>query len=45
MWYLKKEVRAKMYEAARNATSAVSYVTVGTIEFLLDKDQNFYFER
>lgn len=40
---LSKEIRAKMYEAARNATSAVDYVTVGTIEFLLDKEQNFYF--
>ena len=40
---LSKEVRIKMYEAARNATSAVNYVTVGTIEFLLDKEQNFYF--
>ena len=40
---LSKEVRKKMYEAARSATSAVDYVTVGTIEFLLDKEQNFYF--
>ena len=32
-----------MYEAARKATLAVGYVTVGTIEFLLDSSNNFYF--
>ncbi|MDR0977937.1 MAG: acetyl-CoA carboxylase biotin carboxylase subunit [Endomicrobium sp.] len=36
-------VRKKMGKAARNAALAVKYVTVGTIEFLVDKKRNFYF--
>lgn len=36
-------LRRKMGKAARRAAEAVKYVTVGTVEFLLDQDENFYF--
>ncbi|MDR0800469.1 MAG: acetyl-CoA carboxylase biotin carboxylase subunit [Endomicrobium sp.] len=36
-------LRKKMGKAARNAADAVKYVTVGTIEFLVDKTGDFYF--
>ncbi|MFQ6611812.1 MAG: acetyl-CoA carboxylase biotin carboxylase subunit [Fidelibacterota bacterium] len=36
-------LRKKMGIAAVKGAKAVNYVGVGTIEFLLDKDQNFYF--
>ena len=35
--------RRKMGKAARRAAEAVDYVTVGTVEFLLDRDNEFYF--
>ena len=37
------KLRKKMGEAAIKAAKACSYVNAGTIEFLLDKDKNFYF--
>lgn len=37
------EVRAQMGQAAILAARAVDYVTAGTVEFLLDKHNNFYF--
>lgn len=37
------EVRRKMGEAAISGAAAVNYVGPGTIEFLVDKDLNFYF--
>jgi acetyl-CoA carboxylase, biotin carboxylase subunit len=37
------ETRRKMGEVAVKAAKAVDYVGAGTIEFLLDADQNFYF--
>ncbi|MEE0858554.1 MAG: acetyl-CoA carboxylase biotin carboxylase subunit [Acutalibacteraceae bacterium] len=37
------EMRKEMMEAARKAALAVNYVNAGTVEFLLDKDNNFYF--
>lgn len=40
---LPDDIREKMYEAAIKATKAVGYVTVGTIEFLLDSSNKFYF--
>lgn len=40
---LTSELRAKMGEVAVNAAKAVNYVNAGTVEFLLDKDHNFYF--
>jgi acetyl-CoA carboxylase, biotin carboxylase subunit len=36
-------IRRKMGKAARRAAEAVDYVTVGTVEFLLDKNEDFYF--
>ncbi|GHT52613.1 acetyl-CoA carboxylase biotin carboxylase subunit [Endomicrobiia bacterium] len=36
-------LRKKMGKAARNAATAVKYVTVGTVEFLVDKKDHFYF--
>lgn len=40
---LTHELRQQMGEVAVNAAKAVDYVNAGTIEFLLDKDKNFYF--
>ena len=37
------ELRKKMGEGAVKAAKAVNYENAGTIEFLLDKDKNFYF--
>ncbi len=37
------EIRKKLGEAATKAAKAANYEGVGTIEFLLDKDKNFYF--
>jgi 3-methylcrotonyl-CoA carboxylase alpha subunit len=40
---LEPEVRAAMSQAAITAARAVSYVGAGTVEFLVDPEQNFYF--
>ncbi|MCL6583455.1 MAG: acetyl-CoA carboxylase biotin carboxylase subunit [bacterium] len=40
---LTPRLRGKMGEAAINAAKAVNYYSSGTIEFLLDKNDNFYF--
>ena len=40
---LSGDLRAKMGRAAINAAKAVSYVNAGTIEFLVDKYNDFYF--
>lgn len=37
------EVREKMGEAAVNAGKAINYEGAGTVEFIVDKDLNFYF--
>ena len=37
------DLRKKMGEAAVKGAKAVNYIGVGTIEFLLDKNKNFYF--
>jgi len=37
------EMRAEMGEVAIAAARSVNYVNAGTIEFLVDKDKNFYF--
>lgn len=37
------EVREKMGEAAVNAGKAIHYEGAGTVEFIVDKDLNFYF--
>lgn len=41
--FISDEVRKKMGEAAVAAAKYVGYVGAGTIEFLVDKNQNFYF--
>lgn len=38
-----KEKRAELFEAATKAAKAVGYVNAGTVEFLMDRDKNFYF--
>ncbi len=40
---LNEQTRQKMIEASILAAKTVSYKNAGTIEFLLDKDGNFYF--
>ena len=40
---LSEELRSSMGEAAVNASKAVNYNSVGTVEFLLDSDNKFYF--
>lgn len=37
------ELRAKMGDAAIRAAKACGYYNAGTVEFLVDKDKNFYF--
>lgn len=41
--YMTPELRERMGEAAIKAALAVNYEGVGTVEFLVDKDRNFYF--
>jgi acetyl-CoA carboxylase biotin carboxylase subunit len=40
---LDPELRSKMGETARNVMQVAGYNNAGTVEFLLDKDKNFYF--
>ncbi|MFC1544564.1 acetyl-CoA carboxylase biotin carboxylase subunit [Gemmatimonadota bacterium] len=40
---LTSELREQMGEAAVRAAKSIKYVGAGTVEFLLDKDQNFFF--
>ena len=37
------DLRARMGEAALNVARAAGYTNAGTIEFLVDRDRNFYF--
>ncbi len=41
--FLTPELRKKMCSAAVKAAKAIGYVGVGTIEFIVDKNKNFYF--
>ncbi|MCC7118823.1 MAG: acetyl-CoA carboxylase biotin carboxylase subunit [Anaerolineales bacterium] len=41
--FVDDELRQKMGAVAVQAAKAVDYVNAGTIEFLVDKDRNFYF--
>jgi acetyl/propionyl-CoA carboxylase alpha subunit len=41
--FLDDELRQKMGNVAVKSAQAVDYVNAGTIEFLVDKDRNFYF--
>ena len=38
-----EDIRAKMVEVSTKAAKAVGYRGVGTIEFLFDRDRNYYF--
>ncbi|MFT7248128.1 MAG: pyruvate carboxylase [Arcticibacterium sp.] len=40
---LKQETRQKLYDYAIKMGKAVSYSNAGTVEFLVDKDENVYF--
>lgn len=40
---LSEKLRQKMGKTAVNAVSQIGYTNVGTIEFLVDKDKNYYF--
>ena len=41
--FMTKDLRQRMGDAAIKAASAINYESVGTIEFLVDKNRNFYF--
>jgi acetyl-CoA carboxylase biotin carboxylase subunit len=41
--FMHPELRARMGEVACKAAQSVDYLNAGTIEFLVDKDENFYF--
>lgn len=41
--YLKEDVRKQMAQASLNLADEVDYLGVGTIEYLVDDEQNFYF--
>ena len=41
--YLDEDLRNRMGEAAIKAAQAISYESVGTVEFLVDKNKDFYF--
>ena len=41
--FVDPELRQSMGEAAINAAKACNYCGAGTVEFLVDKDRNFYF--
>lgn len=40
---MSEALRKKMGDAAVAAAKAVGYVGAGTVEFLLDEDESFYF--
>jgi acetyl-CoA carboxylase, biotin carboxylase subunit len=40
---LSQDAKEKMYEAAVRAGKAVKYVNAGTVEFIVDNEENFYF--
>lgn len=40
---LSEATKIKMYETAIKAAQAVQYVNAGTIEFIVDENENFYF--
>lgn len=41
--FLTEETRKKMGEASVKAAQAIGYKNAGTVEFLVDEEQNFYF--
>ncbi|MEW9050363.1 MAG: acetyl-CoA carboxylase biotin carboxylase subunit [Neobacillus sp.] len=41
--FLSDETRQKIYETALKAAKAVDYINAGTIEFIVDQEENYYF--
>ncbi|WP_265036407.1 acetyl-CoA carboxylase biotin carboxylase subunit [Wolbachia endosymbiont (group A) of Anomoia purmunda] len=41
--FISEEVRQKMYAQCVSLAKQVGYFSAGTVEFVVDKDQNFYF--
>lgn len=41
--FISEETRQKMLDAAVNAAKAIAYTNAGTIEFLVDRNEQFYF--
>jgi len=41
--FMTDDLRFRMGEAAKLAAQSINYESVGTVEFLVDKDRNFYF--
>lgn len=41
--YVTEELREKLREATRKLVRGIGYLNAGTIEFIVDKDRNFYF--
>jgi acetyl-CoA carboxylase, biotin carboxylase subunit len=41
--FLSNETRKKIYETALKAAKAVDYINAGTIEFIVDREENYYF--
>ncbi|KGR75798.1 acetyl-CoA carboxylase biotin carboxylase subunit [Ureibacillus sinduriensis] len=41
--FISEETRKKMLDAAVDAAKHIGYTNAGTIEFLVDREQNFYF--
>jgi acetyl-CoA carboxylase biotin carboxylase subunit len=41
--FLKEETRARMLSVSLEACRKIGYYSAGTLEFMMDKDQNFYF--
>lgn len=40
---ISKETKQKLYDAAIKACKKINYISAGTIEFIMDKNENFYF--
>ena len=41
--YISQETRQKMLEVSVNACKKIGYYSAGTLEYMVDKNQNFYF--
>jgi len=41
--FLDEETRQKMYEQSKSLAKEVKYYSAGTIEYIMDKNKNFYF--
>ncbi len=41
--YVTEELRKSLREAAKKLVSGIGYINAGTIEFVVDKERNFYF--